>query len=106
MDPDTLSICIDTGHAHKLGYSPAQSIEEAGKYLAATHLHDNEGSWDQHLPLFSGGIEWDGVIKALRRIDYDKPVIAEIRGDEDLHIGDNRVLLTGLAMARLKLRPS
>jgi sugar phosphate isomerase/epimerase len=106
IDPDTLSICIDTGHANKLGFSPAEAIEEAGEHLGATHLHDNEGSSDQHLPLFAGGIDWERVVSALRGIGYEKPGIVEIRGEADLHIGDNRVLLTVLAMAHLKFRPS
>jgi sugar phosphate isomerase/epimerase len=105
IDPDTLTTCIDTGHANKLGQSPGYSIRELGRHLGATHLHDNEGASDQHLPLFCGNIDWNDVVRSLQEVSYGKPVIIEIRGEEDPRIGDNRVLLTGLAMAHLGLLP-
>ena len=103
--PETLCACLDTGHANKLGLSPAGAIEDLGRTLGATHLHDNEGSSDQHLPILSGSIGWNEVIRSLSTVEYGRPVIAEIRGHEDHRIGDNRVRLTGLAMDQLGMAP-
>jgi len=105
LGPETLCACLDTGHANKLGLSPSGAIEDLGRTLGATHLHDNEGASDQHLPIFSGSIGWGEVIRSLSIVKYDEPLIAEIRGHEDQGIGDNRVLLTGLAMEHLGMAP-
>ena len=70
--------CIDTGHAKLYGVSPAEAILKMGKRLLTTHLQDNFGRRDDHLPPGLGLIDWMSVFTALRQIGYVRPVMVEI----------------------------
>jgi len=84
-----LGICFDSGHANLLAASSDISIYneiiDAGEYLWTLHIHDNDGSGDQHLPPGDGSIDWSLVIRALREADYKGIFMMEIqeRGDPD-----------------------
>ena len=64
--------CFDIGHAPIVGVDPCEMIRTLGKNrLKALHVHDVDGIHDLHtLPYFSK-IDWDGVCKALKEIEYD-----------------------------------
>jgi sugar phosphate isomerase/epimerase len=70
--------CIDTGHAKLFGISPAEAIMRMGKKLLTTHLQDNFGRRDDHMPPGTGIIDWVAVFTALRQIGYVRPVMVEI----------------------------
>ena len=60
-----LGLCLDTGHAHvKEGLENA--IDNMKDYLVTCHLHDNDGSSDQHLPPGYGSIEWQKLVSKLK----------------------------------------
>ncbi|CAG7622465.1 hypothetical protein PAESOLCIP111_02429 [Paenibacillus solanacearum] len=61
--------CWDTGHAHEQSLDQAR-IRELGSRLKATHINDNDGIRDLHLLPFSGTIQWNAVMEALRDIRY------------------------------------
>lgn len=69
---------IDTGHAqiHHIG-APA-AIRMMGHRLATTHLQDNFGERDDHLPPGKGTIDWAEVWKALREVEYSGTLMVEI----------------------------
>ena len=52
------------------GHEPAVAAELYGEKLIHIHVHDNDGKKDQHLPPFSGGIDWQLFVSVLRRIGY------------------------------------
>ena len=57
-------------------------IREAGRRLQALHLHDNDGSDDQHmLPYGRGNIDWQDVFSALKDIRYQGLFNFEIPGE-------------------------
>ncbi|MGQ9515184.1 MAG: sugar phosphate isomerase/epimerase family protein [Thermoproteota archaeon] len=94
-DPDNLGICLDTGHANVNSMDIALAVEQAGNSLIATHIHDNDGSGDQHLPPLMGSIDWKKFMKAIEKINYRGPLIVEIPGStSDFRVCDNRLLLT------------
>ena len=65
QDP-RLGICLDIGHAH--AFSSTQVLEwitALGERITYVHLHDNDGSSDQHLPLGQGNIPLVDVFSAL-----------------------------------------
>ena len=96
--PKNLGLCLDTGHLH---FSPRPDHEDyilrAGIYLKAMHMHDNVGpmspdgvlpipGWlgsDKHMfpSFFSGGINWNKVVNALRTINYDGLWNLEVSSD-------------------------
>ena len=87
--PDGLAICFDTGHlsflratAPDAAQSEYEFILEAGEYLKALHIADNDGSGDQHLLPFEGGtVDWDSVMRGLREVGYDGPFNFEVPGE-------------------------
>ena len=72
-----LGICLDTGHAYMCGVHLREAILEAGNLLINTHLNDNFGLYELHLPPGIGTINWLEVIAALDKISYPNPMIFE-----------------------------
>jgi sugar phosphate isomerase/epimerase len=63
---DNVGVCIDVGHANVgMKVKPADVIRQVGSLTWALHLHDNDGTGDQHLPPGRGNIDWADVVKAL-----------------------------------------
>ena len=71
MNDPALRICLDTGHAAVLGEQPADSVRTVAPYLAALHVHDNDGRGDRHDPPYTGWIDWDAFADALREVGFD-----------------------------------
>jgi sugar phosphate isomerase/epimerase len=79
-----VGICWDSGHAHVQRLDQYQALLAVGHRLKATHIQDNDGVVDQHyLPyqphhLGPLGIDWDGVMRALREINYQEAFCYEV----------------------------
>jgi len=69
---------IDIGHANLGDMNPVRAIQVAGSLLITTHLQDNYGKVDNHLPPGLGEIDWHGVISALISIEYAGIYMVEI----------------------------
>lgn len=77
-----LGICLDTGHLNLAGGDPAQFVAQAGAYLKALHIADNEGAYDQHLmPYGKGTVPWEPCMRALNNSGYDGLFNFEIPGE-------------------------
>lgn len=71
VGPQIAGCNVDTGHANLTAdLSPGLAIRMAGPRLITTHLQDNYGQVDNHLPPFEGTVDWDDVAAALREIGY------------------------------------
>lgn len=57
-----LKLCFDTGHAH-MEDGVESSFDIMRDLVATTHVHDNHGERDEHLPPFDGTIDWDSALK-------------------------------------------
>ena len=56
-DHPNLRLCLDIGHVNAYGKVPVmQWLETWKEYLSHFHIHNNDGSWDTHSPLYSGTI--------------------------------------------------
>ena len=53
-------------------------LERFGDRLVAFHLHDNDGSEDQHLIPGEGKIDWRRVVAGLRAAGYSGPLTMEV----------------------------
>ena len=73
-----VGMCIDFGHANNSGIYVPDFIRMAGSRLKCTHVNDNLGDKDTHLPPFMGTVDWRGVMSALREIGYDGDFSYEI----------------------------
>jgi len=70
-------ICLDYGHAHLMG-DVGEAIEEVSGHLLTTHVHDNRRRADDHLPPFSGSIDWDVAMMETQKIGYDGVLMLEV----------------------------
>jgi sugar phosphate isomerase/epimerase len=71
-----LALALDTGHAN-ITTSAASETSAAGRWLRTTHVHDNDGRQDTHLPPGQGNVNWDAWAAALDAIDYRGPIMLE-----------------------------
>jgi sugar phosphate isomerase/epimerase len=78
-----LNFCFDTGHAHLHEGIPA-AFEIMKERIRSTHLHDNNGAGDEHLPPFSGGpagIDWRQTMRLLSSRPGQYPLLLELKED-------------------------
>lgn len=69
--------CLDAGHAHLMAGVP-DAIEVFGDMLVATHIHDNHGTRDDHLPPYEGSIAWPTACGALQKVGYGGVLMLEV----------------------------
>ncbi len=70
--------CFDCGHENL--YDGGDGVLEAfGKDLVAVHLHDNLGQHDDHLPPFSGTVNWEKLSKRLKTNGMSCPITLELK---------------------------
>ena len=78
-----VGVVIDTGHRNMIG-DPAATLRIVGNHLITLHLHDNNGSKDEHLLPGRGNIAWGEVSRALRDANYGGVFMYEINRAEDV----------------------
>jgi sugar phosphate isomerase/epimerase len=67
-----VSACLDVGHAHCNSTTPVLNwIEKLGDRIRYVHIHDNDGTSDQHLAIGEGNIAFDDVCSALNQYSPD-----------------------------------
>ncbi len=71
-----VGLVVDTGHAHIVDSSWAETLA-ACRWLRSTHVHDNDGRKDNHLPPGSGTTDWMKWADALDEIGYFGPIMLE-----------------------------
>jgi sugar phosphate isomerase/epimerase len=77
LDPGSVGICLDTGHAFLMG-DLADAIETVSGELVTTHVHDNRGKGDDHLVPFEGRIDWPTALMSLEKIGYEGVIMFEL----------------------------
>ena len=71
LNNPVFTVCFDAGHGNVIGENPAEMVKVIGKRIGCTHIHDNDGSRDQHTLPFYGTTDWEAVMKALAEVDYE-----------------------------------
>ncbi len=74
--PSYLGLCYDSGHGNVAGTGLGRLDRVKGR-LISVHLHDNDGSGDQHKLPFDGTIDWPRLARILAESSYRKPVSME-----------------------------
>lgn len=77
---NAVGVCLDTGHCNLSGDVGGWVRATVGRVISI-HLHDNDGTDDQHRPPGEGTINWPAVALALRDIGYRAPITLETRPD-------------------------
>ena len=85
-----LKVCFDIGHAHTTGQ--LDEMMRLKPLFRNVHIHDNDGTRDEHLTLGEGSIDLEGV---LRKLDgYEHDIIIESTSLESAV--KSKVILEGL----------
>ena len=74
---DRVGVCLDTGHANIAG-TLHSLMDTVSSRIITVHLHDNDGSGDQHLVPGGGTIDWQAVRSALDSSPYEGPLMFEV----------------------------
>lgn len=102
--PDYLGLCYDSGHGNVAG-DGLDHLENLKDRLISVHLHDNDGTADQHNPLFSGTVDWTRLAKILADSAYKKCVSMEVTmansGIEDETAFLDHVFATGVKFSEM-----
>lgn len=71
LGTEWVRMCLDTGHCAVQGESPADALRLIGREdLCILHVHDNDGTRDQHLRPGEGVIDWAAFSEALTEIGF------------------------------------
>jgi sugar phosphate isomerase/epimerase len=70
-----LRLCFDAGHAH-MQDGVAAGFEAMSDLVVTTHIHDNHGEKDEHLPPFEGTVDWTAAGKI---IGNGLPLVLELK---------------------------
>ena len=68
---DNVGIVWDFGHANLMNWNQPECLEMIGNRLIATHVQDNYGVVDDHLLPYLGNVEWEPIMKTLKKIGYE-----------------------------------
>ena len=100
--PDYVGLCYDSGHGNVGGDGLAQ-LETLKERLLVLHLHDNDGTGDQHNLLYTGTVDWARLADILARSAYARCVSMEVNmkhsGLEDEREFLRRAYETGARLA-------
>jgi sugar phosphate isomerase/epimerase len=85
---------LDFGHSLISGGGPAGYVEAIGKLIRHSHLHDNDGVYDVHLPLGQGVLALEPALPHLVALNPDLTLLLELpmRKLEDFIDGRLRLL--------------
>ncbi len=76
--PHLIGLCYDSGHANDPALYGMDHLEELRDRLQALHLHDNNGTGDQHQPPFYGNVDWERLAGIIADSSYKNPVSFEM----------------------------
>jgi len=63
---EMMGFCYDCGHNNC--FTPKEApLDEFHKYLCTTHIHDNDGTADQHRPMLDGTVNYEKVFTELNK---------------------------------------
>jgi sugar phosphate isomerase/epimerase len=75
--PDYLGLCYDSGHGNLGAANGLDHLESLKDRLISLHLHDNDGTADQHRLPFTGTVNWQRLAGIIAASSYRKCVSLE-----------------------------
>lgn len=73
-----LGLALDVAHCHLLPGGAARFIRAFPERIQAVQLSDNRGTEDEHLTIGNGTVDFAGVLRLLRGINFSGPLIIEL----------------------------
>ena len=77
---ELFGFCLDTGHALLVSKDIRDVMALLGSRIQAFHIHDNNGSDDQHVAPYMGILDWDRFVEGLRITGYKGALCFETHG--------------------------
>jgi len=74
---NNVRVCLDLGHAH-VAPGVSEAIEILGGRIGAVHVHDNNGTNDEHLWPGEGTVDWPAAAKALSELATPPVAVLEV----------------------------
>jgi sugar phosphate isomerase/epimerase len=85
IDSPLFRHCFDTGHFNLFSrVSMEEWFAEVGGYIAETHIHDNNGTKDDHLPIGEGSIDFGKLFGLLKQYAPGSAYTIEAHSRENL----------------------
>jgi sugar phosphate isomerase/epimerase len=86
IDSPWFGFCLDVGHQHSFSRTPLKEwLDASAPRLREIHLHDNDGSFDLHLPVGEGNIDFDLLFGFLGRRGIAPALTLEPHTEEHLY---------------------
>lgn len=79
-EDNRVCVCLDIGHANYANAPIEEWFDRLGDKIAYLHLSDNEGKFDDHLPLGDGTADWKLTDTLWRQLDRETPITLEVGG--------------------------
>jgi sugar phosphate isomerase/epimerase len=96
-----VGLCYDSGHGN-FNAPSVDNLRSLTGRLVAIHLHDNDGSGDQHLLPFRGTVDWPLIMGIIAQSSYRKCVSLEV-GMKNFKEVDEKAFLSEAFAAGKKL---
>ena len=84
--------CLDVGHGSLSGEAAGTMVRKLGKRLELLHVHDNDGSGDQHTAPMLGlngkgmsSVNWDDFAAALHEVNYQGTLSLETGSFQNMY---------------------
>jgi len=91
-DAAYVGLCYDSGHGNSDGKG-LDGLERCKDRLIAVHLHDNDGTSDQHRLPFTGTVDWRRLAQLVAHSSYEECVNLETLCDENTGIDGEELFL-------------
>jgi sugar phosphate isomerase/epimerase len=86
IDSPWFGFCLDVGHQNSFSRAPLNEwLDASARYLKEIHLHDNDGSFDLHLPVGEGNIDFDLLFGFLEKNSIEPALTLEPHKVEHLY---------------------
>ena len=80
----SVCVCLDIGHAHYSRVPLVEWFAQLGRFIGYMHLSDNGGSFDEHLPLGKGTVDWSVVDRLWGQLQGEIPITLEVGGADNV----------------------
>ncbi len=87
-----LKVTLDVGHTNTSNKSPLEFFKSINDRVLDIHIHDNDGTKDQHKSIGEGNIDYKKFIKNCKDAGYYGPFILELFPYKNLRKGQEKLL--------------
>ena len=81
-----VGVCLDLGHVNYSHMPVEEWFEYLGDRIGYLHLSDNNGRFDDHLPLGKGSVDWQKADSLWRSLKRKIPMTIEVNGPQNVRL--------------------